>query len=81
MNESNSRYYRTKNLNLASFLLAKTQQLVNIDKSNPKRADFVFVNSPELMDLVESFHYGKECLVDARKFALAIKELKQKIYD
>ena len=81
----NDRYFRTTSFYTAAFLFAKDQTLVNIDKTNdPKRAQFVFLNSPELELLLQTFNYAKEnsldVLVDARKFVTAIKMLKDKLY-
>ena len=73
-------YYRTSNFYLSAYLFSWDQELVDIDKENPKKAEFVFIDSLEREDLVSSFIYGKEALVDAKKFAYAIKELKNKLY-
>lgn len=80
-----NRYFRTASFYLAVFLLVKGLELVNIDKiSNSKRAYFVFLDCPEREFLVRSFNFGKENLpevmVDARKFTMAIKLLKDKLY-
>ena len=59
-------------------------ELVNIDRLNPKRSQFVFRDSAERELLLDSFNFGKEdsteVLVDARKFIMAIKMLKEKLY-
>lgn len=59
--------------------------MVNIDKTaNSKRAQFVFLDSPERESLVQNFDFAKEnspeIMVDARKFVVAIKQLKDKLY-
>jgi hypothetical protein len=74
------KHYKTSNFYLATFLFCRDQELVDIEKENPKRAEFVFNDSPEREDLVRVFDYGKEALVDARQYASALKELKNKIY-
>jgi len=79
------RYFRTSNFNLASFLFAKGQELVNIDRlENQKRATFVFIESPQLEELIHEFDYAKEndeiVMVDARKLIYATKQLKEKLY-
>ena len=79
------RYYRTTNFYVAVFLFAKGLELVNIDKiTDPKRAQFVFKDTPDREDLVENFNFAKEdapeVIVDARKFVAAIKNLKDKLF-
>jgi hypothetical protein len=74
-------YYKTNSFYLSAFLYAQDVELISIDKTDPKRAVFNFNNSPEVERLAESFNFGKECLVDARKFGFAIKSLKSKLYD
>lgn len=78
---SENRYFRTSNFYLASYLFAEDHSLANIEKTNPKRAEFVFIDSPALRELVESFNYGKGCLIDVRKYNYATKALKQRLYD
>jgi hypothetical protein len=79
------RYFRLQSFYQAAFLFAKGMELANVDRvSNSQRATFVFVDSPEREDLMQSFSYGKEddpaTLVDARKLITAIRTLKEKLY-
>ena len=79
------RYFRIGSLYAACFLYCKNQALVNISRtSNSKRAEFVFVNSPEIEILLHEFNYAKEdasaVSIDVRKFVTAIKQLKDKLY-
>ena len=81
----NDNYFRITNFYQAAFLFAKGMELVNVDRiSNQKRATFVFLDSPDREDLMESFNFGKEdsplVLVDARKLIVAIRALKEKLY-
>lgn len=83
--DKDGRYFRTSNFNVACFLYTNEYELVNIDRSdNPKRATFVFKDRPERELLLHQFNFAlpnsPEVLVDARKFSLAIKELKDKLY-
>lgn len=82
---NDNRYFRTSSFYAAAFLFAKDQTLVNIDKvTDPKRAQFVFLDTPERETLLQSFNFAKEdspeVMVDARKFVMAIKMLKDKLY-
>ena len=78
-------YFRTSSFYTACFLYAKEQVLVNMDKvSDPRRAQFVFLDSPERESLLQDFNFAQEnspgVIVDARKFVTAIKQLKDKLY-
>ena len=84
MYKNTDKYFRTTNFYLASFLFAKGLELINIDKTDPKRCVFVFVDTPEREMLVEVFNFAKEdqteVMIDARKFIYATKRLKDKLY-
>lgn len=81
----NDKYFRLQSFYLAAFLFTKGMELVNVDRvSNQRRVTFVFLDSPDREDLIESFNFGKEdssaVLVDARKLITAIRTLKEKLY-
>ena len=82
---NNDKYYQTNNFYLAAFLFAKGLELVNLDKTDPRKSYFVFANHPELEILLRVFNYGNddapEAKVDARKFTYAIKKLKDSLYE
>lgn len=83
--QGDKRYARLTSFYTSAFLFAKNQTLVNIEKiTDSRRAQFVFLDSPELQTLLQSFNYAgdnsPEVLVDARKFVMAIKMLKDKLY-
>ncbi len=52
------RYYRTTNLNLATFLFAKEQQISGINPVNEKQKEFAFINSGYLEELVWIWKFG-----------------------
>lgn len=82
--QNDERYYRLTSFYAAGFLFAKGMELVNIDRSNPKRSQFVFRDTPERELWMQSFNFGREdsaeVMVDVRKFVMAIKALKEKLY-
>ena len=87
MNKSKNdeRYFRTQNFFASAFLFAKGYELVNIDKTlDPKKADFVFKNSPELEIDLHIYNFApensKELLINARTLFSAIKQLKSALY-
>lgn len=78
------KYFKTNNFYLASFIFAKDFELVNIDRTDPQKCVFVFADAPERELLLRAFNFGKEnepqMMIDARKMVLAIKTLKDKLY-
>lgn len=79
-----NKYFSITNFYTATFLLAKDLELANIDRTNPSRCQFVFVDTPQREKLLEAFNFAKESspevIVDARKLISAIKSLKDKLY-
>ena len=79
-----NKYFKTNNFYLASFLFAKNLELVNIDRTDPQKCIFVFADAPERELLLRAFNFGKqndpEVMADARTLILAIKTLKDKLY-
>lgn len=84
INEENDRYFRISSFYTAAFLFAKGIELVNIDNLQKGKSIFVFRDSPEREAYLRSFSFAKEdspdSLIDARKFVMAIKMLKDKLY-
>jgi hypothetical protein len=83
--KQNDRYFRISSFYAAAFLFAKGLELVDVDKiTDPKRAQFVFRDTPERELFLDGYNFGKEdapeAMVDARKFVTAIKMLKDKLY-
>jgi len=83
--KQNDKYFRISSFYVAAFLFAKGLEMVNVDKiTNPKRAQFVFLDTPEREIWLNNYNFAKEDLsevmVDARKFVMAIKMLKDKLY-
>lgn len=78
------RYFRLTSFYVAAFLFANGIELVNIDRSDPTRSQFVFKDSPEREALLQSFNFAPDnspdASIDARKFVMAIKMLKDKLY-
>ncbi len=83
-NQNTDKYYRVSSFQLACFLFAKNLELVNINKIDTKKSEFVFLNSPEREFLVQSFNFSREdapeVMVDVRKFIMSSKMLKDKLY-
>lgn len=77
--------FGTTNFYLAAFLAAKGLQLADIDRSEVTRSKFVFIDTFQRHALVDAFNFGNEAdsslQVDARKLILAIKMLKERLYE
>lgn len=82
MNKDKS--FPTSNFGLAQFLFVQGFKLVNLDWTDQKRCQFVFVNSAELLRSVEIFNFAKEndpaVMVDARELLSAGRSLKDRLY-
>jgi len=80
----NQNLYSTSSFYPASFLLCKGLRLIDIDRTNPHRCEFIFEDSPEREEWLQSFNFAEEdapkVLVDARKLINAIKTLKERLY-
>ncbi len=79
------RYFYPQKFYLAVFLFAKGLELVNVDKiTDPKRAQFVFRDTPDREMFLEGYNFAKEdapeAMIDARKFVVATKNLKDKLF-
>lgn len=83
--QTDERYFKTSSFYTAAFLYSKDCELINVDKTiNPKRAQFVFLNNPQLDILVDIFNFAKDLepglQVNVRTFITAIKNLKTLLY-
>ena len=81
---SQDKYFRTPSLYVSAFLFAKGLSLVNIDKTSKTKCLFVFLDSPDRELLVQQYSFAPpkspDCLVDARELLIALKTLKEKLY-
>ncbi len=85
VDQKTKKQFKISSFYAAAFLCAKGLELVDVDRTaDPKRAAFVFTDKKERELLLENYNFGKEdsvgTLVDARKYATAIKTLKEKLY-
>jgi len=66
--------YLTSDWYLCVFLIAKGFPLINIDRSNRSRCQFIFEESVELQEAVQLFWRNGE--VGAQDFVMAVKKAK-----
>ena len=76
--------FASNNFYTSCFLISKGIRLVDIDKTNPRRAEFIFEDDGGINNLIRDFNFAEKdspsVAVDARELVLAIKTLKEKIY-
>ncbi|MBI5414469.1 hypothetical protein HZA38_03050 [Candidatus Peregrinibacteria bacterium] len=75
-----SNLYRTSDFVLGSVLLAEGFRLEKLDRSNPKRVEFCFLDSDELQDTVQMFWHD-ELKINPRQLSLSQRTLKNYLYD
>lgn len=69
-----SRYYRTSNLQLAIFLYAKDQQIAGINATDFHKKEFVFVLSDYLEEMAETYKFAKS---DDENLLVSVRVLEQ----
>lgn len=72
-------YYETTDLGLAAALTAAGFMLADVDKTEPRRAVFVFVPSNGLSKAVNDY-WNDRLSVSALSYADAMKRLKTRLY-
>jgi hypothetical protein len=77
-------YFTISSFYPSSFLYAKGMQLIDLRKISNNRSEFIFVDTPERENLLQSYKFAPvgsaSVLVDARTLVDSIKSLKEKLY-
>lgn len=76
---NNNEYFSTSDFCLATTLLASNFQLIQLDKSNPRRICFLFNRKDEIDKIVPDFH-NKLLQVTPQTFYYSQRELKTLMY-
>jgi len=71
--------FYTSDLGLASAMVSVGIPLISLDKSNPKRVEFVFEETKELQEAINSY-WSSDLLVSPLTYFNAMKMLKNRIY-
>lgn len=71
-------FYRTADLGLI-VVISLSYPIELIDRQNPKKAEFLFETSNELIALVESYWRG-ELLIEPQKYFNQLKIIKTRLY-
>jgi hypothetical protein len=79
MNQSlNENYYQTSDLSLAT-TLSLWYPIEDIDRSNPRKALFIFQNTEELQKLVDEY-YRNEIKVSPQVYFNQLRVVKARLY-
>lgn len=82
--DKGNKTFSLTNFYTSCFLYCKNVRLLDIDKSLPSRAEFVFEDDGSIETLIRNFDFAEKqspkVMVDAREFVMAIKGLKDKLY-
>lgn len=82
MNQSNQPFNKISDFALASFLLCKGHELVNIEDSGSFRKFFIFKKNLRVkMDSLRFYNRSKDSLVIARDFWENLRALKASVSD
>lgn len=74
-----NKYYRSYDLGLCAALVSSGFGLIAIDKSNPKKVQFVFQRTEALEETIDEY-WKDQLIVQARSFFDNTKMLKNRIY-
>lgn len=80
-NISEQNTYKTKNLNIASYLLVTQKvQFIKVNKENPKEMWFLF-SDPQTCTKLEKQFWMDEALVSPKQLLYALNELKDRMFN
>ncbi len=74
-----SETYRTSDLYITAWLLSKGLQLQGIDRHNPRRSEFIFIDREDRSELVHSFMVG-QATGNLPDFIYYIRKAKRLLY-
>jgi hypothetical protein len=78
--EDSGSIYTTSDLGCAAALIATNHPLHSLDKSNPRRALFVFIEDERLKTAVQAY-WGDYMRVSPMKYGETLKAVKSRIYN
>jgi hypothetical protein len=76
---NNTDYEKTADMGLAASLVASGFNVVDVERSDPRRVVFVFINNPELQEHISRF-WSDDLLLPAGLLLDSIRKLKARIY-
>ena len=75
---SREHYYRTSDLSLAT-VISLSHAIEEVDRQNPRRAEFCFQQGADLIQLIDSYWNG-ELRVEPQKFFSQLRTVKARLY-
>lgn len=76
--DENENYYRTSDMALAT-VISLSHAIEEVDRQNPRRAEFCFEQSVDLNKLIEDYWKG-ELQVEPQKFFSQLRTVKARLY-
>jgi len=84
MQDKRNKNFHLTNFYTACFLICKGIHLLDIRKISLSKAEFIFKDGGDVETLIRSFDFAEKnspkVKVDVREFVMAIKSLKDKLY-
>lgn len=74
-----NKYLHTFDIGLSAVIISKGYPLISVDKSNPKKVQFVFQKSNKLNSIVENY-WSKTLEIEPQTLLSNLKMLKNRIY-
>lgn len=71
--------FRTSDFGLAASLVAEGHQIINFDRSNPKRVEFIFIATEKLTEDMNAF-WNDSLRISPQRLLAAQKFLKNRLY-
>lgn len=79
MNTLHQPQFNCSDLYLSAFVIANGGELIDVDRTDRKRAVFIFNDFEGRESLIAAF-WSKQATVEPRAFVAAIKEAKERLY-
>lgn len=76
--QSDFNFYSTSDLSLATTISLQFP-IERIDRSNPRKAVFIFIRSPQLDELVEAY-FRNELKISPQSFFNQLRDIKSRLY-
>lgn len=72
--------FQTESFPLAALLLCEGYPIVSIDRTNPRRAVFIFETTDSLINIIDDYRKGL-IKVNPKTYYYAQREIKELLYD
>ena len=72
--------YATSDFTLATTLVHLKKKLTGVDRTNPRKAEFLFEETPDLLETVDKF-FNRELMVEPQTFGGDLNSMKNRLYN